>query len=115
MAPGLRRWIVAGLVACATIGWVYLPPRGVRPGPRVRERTTQPTGARERERGLAHTWQAADLELRLTHYRQRLAPELAQRRQADEPGLALLVDSPDSIPESSRRMLRDALDTVWRR
>lgn len=112
MARELRWWLAGAFVACATVGVGYLSPRG--PSPTERGRQPQPTAARLRARGLADQWRAADLAVRLALYRRRLEPELARRREADQPGPALLVDAPDTVPMHTRALVAAALDTVWR-
>src|SRR5437867_2277803 len=114
MARELRWWLAATLVACGVIALGYVPPRGVTPEPKSRNRRPEATTARLRAQGIADQWRAAELALRLAQYRQQLEPELVRRRDSDQPGAALLIDAPDTIPESARQQVRAALDTVWR-
>lgn len=114
MAHQLRWWLGATLVACGLIVAGYVPPRGVAPARTARVSAAEPTAARVRVNKLAEQWRAADLAVRLAQYRRQLEPEIARRRAADEPGAALLVDAPDTIPASTRFLLQSALDTVWR-
>src|SRR5437867_5276527 len=114
MARELRWWLAATLVACGVIALGYVPPRGVTPEPKSRNRRPEATPARLRAQGVADHWRAAELALRLAQYRQQLEPELVRRRDSDQPGAALLVDAPAMIPESTRQLVRAGLDTVWR-
>src|SRR5256886_8006395 len=92
----------------------YLSPSGTAPAATARSRQPQPTAARLRARGLAEQWRAADLAVRLAVYRRRLEPELARRRATDQPGPALLVEAPDTLPVHTPALVASALDTVWR-
>jgi len=114
MARELRWWLAATLVACGVIALGYVPPRGVTPEPKSRNRRPEGTTARVWAQRVADQWRAADLALRLAQYRQQLEPELVRRRDRDQAGAALLVDAPATIPESARQLVRAALDTVWR-
>ena len=114
MARELRWWLAGAFVACAIVAVGYLSPRGAAPAATARNRQPQPTAARLRARGLAEQWRAADLAVRLAVYRRRLEPELARRRATDQPGPALLVEAPDSVPVHTRALVAAALDTVWR-
>jgi hypothetical protein len=114
MARDLRWWLGGALAACSIIAAGYVPPRGAAPDDRSRDRRPQPTAARLRAQALANQWRAADLALRLAQYRHQVEPELVRRRATDQPGPALLVDAPDTIPQYARALVRSALDTVWR-
>jgi hypothetical protein len=113
MARELRWWLAATLVTCGIITVAYVPPRGVAPETRSRDRRPQPTAARLRAQAIADQWRGATLALRLAQYRQRLEPELVRLRETDRPGPALHLDAPDTIPEYARVLVRAALDTVW--
>ncbi len=115
MARELRWWVGAPLAACGIVVLAYIPPRGVPHEPRHRAWDREPSAARVRAQDLAAQWRAADLALRVAEYRRRLEPELARRRSADQAGLALLVDGPDSSAKAVQPILRAALDTVWAR
>src|ERR1051325_1403717 len=112
MARELRWWLAGAFVACAVVAVSYLSPSGIAPAAAARQR--EPTAARLRARRLAERWRAADLAVRLAVYRRRLEPELAHRRETDQPGPALLVDAPDTVPASTKALVAAALDTVWR-
>jgi hypothetical protein len=114
MARELRWWLAGAFVACAIVAVGYWSPSGTAPATAARSRQPQPTAARLRARGLAEQWRAADLAVRLAVYRRRLEPELARRRATDQPGPALLVEAPDSVPVHTRALVASALDTVWR-
>ena len=114
MARQLTWWLAGAFVACAIVAVGYLLPGGAAPAATARSRQPQPTAARLRARGLAEQWRAADLAVRLAVYRRRLEPELARRRAADQPGPALLVEAPDTVPVHTRELVASALDTVWR-
>ena len=114
MARQLTWWLAGAFVACAIVAVGYLSPSGAAPAATARSRQPQPTAARLRARGLAEQWRAADLAVRLAVYRRRLEPELARRRAADQPGPALLVEAPDTVPVHTRELVASALDTVWR-
>jgi hypothetical protein len=114
MARELRWWLAAALVACGIIGVAYVPPRGVAPEIGSRNRRPAPTAARAQANALANEWRAADLALRLAQYRRQLEPELVRRRETDQPGPALLIDAPDTLPVGTREVVRSVLDTVWR-
>jgi hypothetical protein len=112
MARELRWWLAGAFVACAVVAVSYLSPSGIAPAAAARQR--EPTAARLRARRLAERWRAADLAVRLAVYRRRLEPELAHRRETDQPGPALLVDAPDTVPAYTKALVAAALDTVWR-
>ena len=112
MARDLRWWLAGAFVACAVVAVSYLSPSGIAPAAAARQR--EPTAARLRARRLAERWRAADLAVRLAVYRRRLEPELAHRRETDQPGPALLVDAPDTVPAYTKALVAAALDTVWR-
>jgi hypothetical protein len=112
MARELRWWLAGAFVACAVVAVGYWSAAGVAPVAAARER--EPTAARLRARRLAERWRAADLAVRLAVYRRRLEPELAHRRETDQPGPALLVEAPDTVPAYTRALVAAALDTVWR-
>jgi hypothetical protein len=114
MARELRWWLAAAFIACGLIAGAYVPPRGVAPPRKRHARSPEPTAARRRAQALADQWRWADRAVRLEQYRRQLAPELARRRETDQPGPAFLVDAPDTFPASARARLRSALDTVWR-
>ena len=114
MARELRWWLAGAFVACAIVAVGYLSPSGAAPAAAARSRQPEPSAARLRARGLAEQWRAADLAVRLAVYRRRLEPELARRRATDQPGPALLVEAPDSVPVHTRALVAAALDTVWR-
>jgi len=113
MARQLTWWLAGAFVACAIVAVGYLSPGGA-PAATARRRQPQPTAARLRARGLAEQWRAADVAVRLAVYRRRLEPELARRRATDQPGPALLVEAPDTVPVHTRALVASALDTVWR-
>ena len=112
MARELRWWLAGAFVACAVVAVSYLSPSGIAPAAAARQR--EPTAARLRARRLAERWRAADLAVRLAVYRRRLEPELAHRRETDQPGPALLVEAPDTVPAFTKALVAPALDTVWR-
>jgi hypothetical protein len=112
MARELRWWLAVAFVACAVVAVGYVSPSGSAPAATARQR--EPTAARLRSRRLAERWRAADLAVRLAVYRRRLEPELAHRRETDQPGPALLVDAPDTVPAFTKALVAAALDTVWR-
>jgi hypothetical protein len=112
MARELRWWLAGAFVACAVVAVGYLSPSGVAPATTAGQR--EPTAARLRSRRLAERWRAADLAVRLALYRRRLEPELAHRRETDQPGPALLLEAPDTVPASTQALVAAALDTVWR-
>ncbi len=114
MARQLTWWLAGAFVACAIVAVGYLSPSGAAPAATARSRQPQPAAARLRARGLAEQWRAADLAVRLAVYRRRLEPELARRRATDQPGPALLVEAPDTVPVHTRELVASALDTVWR-
>jgi len=86
MARELKWWLAAVLAACGVITVSYVPPRGTAPVAVPRHRQPQPTAVRLRAQALADEWRAADLGLRLARYRRQLEPELARRRETDQPG-----------------------------
>jgi len=114
MARQLTWWLAGAFVACAIVAVGYLAPSGAAPAATVRSRQPHPTAARLRARGLVEQWRAADQAVRLAVYRRRLEPELARRRATDQPGPALLVEAPDTVPVHTRELVASALDTVWR-
>ena len=114
MARELRWWLAGAVVACAIVALGYSSLGGPAPAATARSRQPQPTAARLRAQALGEQWRAADLAVRLAVYRRRLEPELARRRDSDQPGPALLVDAPDSVPVYTRALVAAALDTVWR-
>ncbi len=114
MARQLTWWLAGAFVACAIVAVGYLSPSRAAPAATARSRQPQPTAARLRARGLAEQWRAADVAVRLAVYRRRLEPELARRRATDQPGPALLVEAPDTVPVHTRELVASALDTVWR-
>ena len=114
MARELKWWLAAVLAACGVITVSYVPPRGTAPVAVPRHRQPQPTAVRLRAQALADEWRTADLVLRLARYRRQLEPELARRRESDQPGPALIVEAPDSLGARAREVVRSAIDTVWR-
>ncbi len=114
MARELTWWLAAVLAACGVITVSYVPPRGTAPVAVPRHRQPQPSAVRLRAQALADEWRAADLVLRLARYRRQLEPELARRRESDQPGPALIVEAPDSLGARAREVVRSAIDTVWR-
>ncbi|HEY6158541.1 MAG TPA: hypothetical protein VIV88_13870 [Gemmatimonadales bacterium] len=114
MARELRWWLAGAFVACAVLAVGYLSPRGAAPAATAQSRQREPTAPRLRARRLAERWRAADLAVRLAVYRRRLEPELARRRETDQPGPALLVEAPDTVPAFTKALVAPALDTVWR-
>src|SRR5437879_7817498 len=114
MARELRWWLAGAFVACAIVAIGYLSPSGGAPAATARSRQPEPSAARLRARGLAEQWRAADVAVRLVVYRRRLEPELARRRATDQPGPALLVEAPDTVPVHTQALVASALDTVWR-
>lgn len=114
MARELRWWLAGAVVACVIVAAGYWSLARPAPAATAHSRQLQPTAARLRAQGLAEQWRAADLAVRLALYRRRLDPELVRRRDTDQPGPALLVDAPDSVPAQTRALVAAALDTVWR-
>jgi hypothetical protein len=117
MAPGLSRWLGAGLLACAVIAAAFVPPRG---GARARgsrvasmERSRR-TPARLRAQALAAQWGAVSAEVRIAEARARLGPGPAPLG-ADSSSLVLVIIGPDSLARRVRPVVASALDTVWRR
>ena len=114
MARELRWWLAAVLLACGAVALAYLPPRGAGRKSRWRDEPFAQTPARLRAQALAFQWRGANMALRLPEYRKRLEPEFLRRRERDEPGPALLLEAPDSLPAFARERLRATLDTVSR-
>ena len=114
MARELRWWLAAALLACGAVAVAYLPPRGAEQQPGLGDAPIRQTPARLRAQGLAAQWRAANLALRLPEYRQRLQPELLRRRERDEPGPALLIESSESLVPLVRERVRPVLDEVSR-
>src|SRR5437764_319739 len=114
MARELRWWLAAVLLACGAVALAYLPPRGAGRKSRWRDEPFAQTPARLRAQALAFQWRGANMALRLPEYRKRLEPEFLRRRERDEPGPALLLEAPDSLPPFARERLRATLDTVSR-
>src|SRR3989441_10041182 len=114
MARDLRWWLVTVLLACGAVAVAYLPPRGAARGANGRDEPLRPTAARLRAQALAAQWRAANLALRLPEYRERLQPELLRRRERDEPGPALLIESSESLVPLVRERVRPVLDEVSR-
>jgi hypothetical protein len=114
MARELRWWVASLLAAGGVIVAAYVPPRGVAPVVPPSSGQPQPTAARLRAQALARKWRDADLAVRLAQYRRQLAPELARRREHDEPGPVVLVEAPDSLAPRARQVVTAALDTLWR-
>jgi len=115
MARDLRWWLAGASVACAIVAVGYLSPSRAAPAATAHSsRHSQATAARLRARELAEQWRAADMAVRLAVYRRRLEPELARRRATDQPGPALLMEAPDTVPAYTKALVAEALDTVWR-
>jgi len=114
MARELKWWLAAALAACGVIVIGYVAPWAAAPMATARRGQLQPTAARLRAEALAEEWRKADLAVRLARYRIQLEPELARRREADQPGPALIVEAPDSLAAYARDVVRPAVDTVWR-
>ena len=114
MARELKWWLAAALAACGVILIGYVAPWAAAPRAAARHGQLQPTAARLHEQVLANEWRKADLAVRLARYRIQLEPELARRRETDQPGPALIVEAPDSLAAYARDVVRPALDTVWR-
>jgi hypothetical protein len=114
MARELKSWLAAALAACGVIVIGYVAPWAAAPTATARRGQLQPTAARLHEQALANEWRQADMAVRLARYRIQLEPELARRRETDQPGPALIVEGPDSLAAYARDVVRPALDTVWR-
>lgn len=105
-------WIGSALLACAAVGFVYVPPRAAPVfARRYREEPLPPYRYRVQELGEA--WRSAALELGLLQYRERLRPELERRKALDLAGPALLMDWPNAS-DSLRRVVAGKLEAEWR-
>ncbi|PYP16033.1 MAG: hypothetical protein DMD52_08590 [Gemmatimonadetes bacterium] len=114
MARELRWWLAAVLLACGAVAVAYLPPRGAARQAGLGDAPIRQTPARLRAQALAAQWRVANLALRLPEYRKRLQPELLRRRERDEPGPALLIESSESLAPLVRERVRPVLDEVSR-
>src|SRR5437879_5606969 len=127
MARELRWWLAAVLLACGAVAVAYLPPRGAARQAGLGDAPIRQTPARLRAQALAAQWRVANLALRLPEYRKRLQPELLRRRERDEPGPALLIESSEALAplvrervsaglgEVSRRLGRGVTEVAWGR
>ena len=114
MARQLKWWIGATVISCAAVALLYLPPRGVRPGPRPRVQAFELSAARLEAQRLAGQWRAADRSARVAEYRLRLEPQIIQHRAAGRRGPVLHIGGSDPVPLGARQILQAALDTLWR-
>ena len=113
MARSVRWWVVAAMVACMAVGFVYLPPR---PDPLLGARFQSldaPSPYRLRVQELAARWRTTALELELLAARDRLHAEMVRRRTLELPGPALLFEGPESLPPGARDLVRAQFDSVW--
>lgn len=113
MARSVRWWVVAAIVACVAVGFVYLPPR---PEPLIGVRFQSldaPSPYRLRAQELAARWRTTALELQLLAARDRLHAEIVRRRTLELPGPALSFEGPDTLAPVARELVRAQLDSVW--
>lgn len=113
MARSVRWWVVAAMVACVAVGFVYLPPR---PEPLLGARfqsADAPSPYRLRVQALAARWRTTALELQLLAARDRLHSEIDRRRTREQPGPVLSFEGPDTLSPVARDLVRAQLDSVW--
>lgn len=111
----IRRWAIAGLLACLALALAYLPPRGATSsGPRdvFRAQSPQGTPARRRAQALAEAWRAADGAVHLLSARRHLQ-ELV-RQTAPYRGSLVVVSEPAGLPAGATRVIDSAMHTAWR-
>jgi hypothetical protein len=110
----VKRWVVAGGVACLALALALLPPRGAQSSASARFFSQLPRGtpARQRAQALADEWRTAEASLRLLTSRRDLA---ARARAARDRGISLLVlaESGD-VAMPAPRLADSAAHLAWR-
>jgi len=109
MAP-VKRWILAGGIACAALALVYLPPRGstARTSEIFMAQYPRGTAARIRAQSLAEEWRAAEGALQL--YVQRRALQTAVATQSP----LVTFSEPARVKRDAAVATDSALRRTWR-
>jgi len=111
----VKRWAIAGLLACLALALAYLPPRGATSSGRrdmFRAQSPQGTPARRRAQALAEEWRAADGALHLVSARRHLQ-ELV-RQTAPHTGSLVVASEPAGVSVGAAHVIDSAMHAAWR-